>query len=253
MPLPKPTDGQSNPAPEIPGGRLFTGQEISEFLFRACHDLRTPLRAIRAHAELLVKSGSLSATSGCEPRLGFIVDGAAKMDQLVDGLSSYSTALRTDPGSFVRTGLGVLLRAVLAKLDREIRDNQAQVTYGELPRVLGEPDRLMQLVENLLLSALRHRGQISPQIHITAATHAEGWLFAFRDNGPFIEAADLERMFQPFARRHGIDAGDSGLGLAICREIVERHGGRIWAESAESHDGTGCAFLFTLPAVSEAG
>jgi chemotaxis family two-component system sensor kinase Cph1 len=246
MPLVKPTGSPSNLRPE---GRLFTGQEISEFLFRACHDLRTPLRAVRAHAELLVKSGDLPANSGCEPRLAFIIEGAGKMDQLVDGLSSYAIALRTDPGSFVLTPLGVLLRTVLAKLDKELRRNQAEVTYGELPRVSGDPDRLMQLLENLLVSALHRRGQIFPQIHITATTHAEGWLFTARDNGPGIEAADLEGIFLPFARLHGVDSAATGLGLAICREIVERHGGRIWAEP---QDGSGCTFLFTMPAV-EAG
>jgi light-regulated signal transduction histidine kinase (bacteriophytochrome) len=245
MPHRKPAGSQSNPAPE---GRLYTGQEISEFLLRACHDLRTPLRAIHAHAELLVKSGGLPAAPGTEPRLAFIVEGAAKMDQLVDGLSSYSIALRTDPGSFVITPLGVLLRTVLAKLEKELRNNQAWVTSGELPRVSCDPNRLMQLFENLLLHALRRRGQIVPRIDITAATHDKGWLFTVRDNGPCIEAADLERIFQPFARWHGEDRAGSGLALAICREIVERHGGRIWAEYRdESGGGSGCTFLFTLP------
>jgi signal transduction histidine kinase len=224
---------------------LFTGQEISEFLFRACHDLRTPLRAVRAYAELLVKSGDVSAPSGGDPRLGFIIDGATKMDQLVDGLASYSIALRIDPGSFVLMGLGGLLRSVLAKLDKEIRRSEAEIIYGELPRVSGDPDRLMQLFEALLLSALRHCGEARPQIRIAAEKHAEGWLFTIRDNGLGMEAADLERIFQPFARWHGGDSAGAGLGLATCREIVERHGGRIWAESAE---GIGCTFLFTLPA-----
>jgi len=152
---------QSNPTP---GERLFTGEEVGEFLLRACHDFRTALRAIRAHAELLVKNSNFSPTSGGEPRLGFIVEGARKMDQLVDDLSSYSLALRIGPGSFALTPLGVLLRTVLAKLDKELNDNHAEVTYGEMPRVSGDPDRLMQLFENLLQNALQHRGQMSPRI-----------------------------------------------------------------------------------------
>jgi len=167
------------------------------------------------------------------------------MDLLVDGLSNYSIALRISPTSFVPAPLGVLLRTVLAKLDKEIRANRAEVTYDELPRVSGDPDRLMQLFENLLLNALRHRGQTSPRIDITAGPHAEGWLFAVRDNGPGVEAGDLERIFQPFATLHGADRASPGLGLAICREIVERHGGSIWAEP---HAGLGCTFFFTLPA-----
>lgn len=181
---------------------------------------------MRAHAELLGKRGD------ADPRLAFIIEGAGKVDQLVDGLSGYSLALRIDPGSFVISPLGVLLRTVLAKLDREIQQNQAEVTYGDLPRVSGDPDRLVQLLENLLC----HRGRISQLVHITADPYAKGWLFTVRDSGPSIEAADLERIFQPFVH---------GLGLAACREIVERHGGRIWAESPA---GSGCTFRFTLPA-----
>jgi len=106
------------------------------------------------------------------------------------------------------------------------------VTYGDLPRVPGDPDRLMQLFENLL----RHRGQIASRTHITASPHAAGWLFTVQDDGPEIEAAGLGRIFEPFT---------PGLGLATCREIVERHGGSIWAESQA---GSGCTFHFTLPA-----
>ena len=159
-----------------------------------------------------------------------------------------SSPLRIDPGSFSRIGLGVLLRTVLAKLDKELRNTQAEVTSGELPRVCGDPDRLMQLFENLLHIALRRRGQNSPRIQIAAEPHPEGWLIAFRDNGAGIAATDLERIFQPFARWGGEESAGSGLGLAICREIVERHGGRIWAES---QDGSGCTFFFTLPAATE--
>lgn len=218
----------------------------AEFLLRACHDLRTPLRAIRAHAELLIKNGDLPRNSNPEQSLAFIVEGARKMDSLVEGLAAYSLALQTGSRSFLLMPLGALLRNVLAKLDREIRVNGAEVTYDELPRVSGDPDRLMQLFENLLRNALRHRGQAPPRIHISAATHAEGWLFALRDNGPGIEAANLESIFQPFRRVHSGEPAGPGLGLAVCRAIVERHGGRIWAESRY---GEGCTFLFTLPDV----
>lgn len=220
--------------------------DIAEFLLRACHDLRTPLRAIRAHAELLIKNGDLPRNSNSEQSLAFIVEGARKMDSLVEGLAAYSLAVQTGSRSFLLTPLGAMLRNVLAKLDREIRVSGAEVTYDELPRVSGDPDRLMQLFENLLRNALRHRGQAAPRIQISAATHAEGWLFALRDNGPGIEAADLESIFQPFRRLHSGEPAGPGLGLAVCRAIVERHGGRIWAESRY---GEGCTFLFTLPDV----
>jgi len=219
------------PDDPAPGERLFTGREIAEFLLRACHDLKAPIRAIRVHAELIGKRLDLPLP-GSDPRLAFIIEGAGKLDQLVDGLSSYSLTLRIDPASFVITPLGILLRTALSRLDKELRRNQAEVTCGALPQVSGDPDRLIQLFENLLC----HRGWIAPLVHITADPHAEGWLFTVRNGGPSVEAADLERIFQPFVH---------GLGLAACREIVERHGGRIWAES---QPGSGCTFLFTLPA-----
>jgi signal transduction histidine kinase len=222
-----------------------TDREVSELLLRTCHDLRTPLRSIRAHAELLLRGLETPPMSGLAERLGFIVDGARSIDLLVDGLASYAIALQIEKGSFRATAMEVLLRAVLAKLDKEIRDHEATVSYDKLPRVPGDPDRLMQVFENLLRNALRHRGQAPPRIHITAEKQAGGWLFAVRDNGPGVEPAYLETIFQPFERLSGKERPGPGLGLAICRAIVERHGGRIWAESNE---GTGCTFFFTLPA-----
>jgi signal transduction histidine kinase len=219
--------------------------EISEFLLHACHDLRTALRAIRAHTDLLLKDRQAAQVYGLEERLGFIVDGARKIDLLTDGLASYSIGLQIQRGLFQPTPMNVLLRTVLAKLDRELRSNDARVTYDELPRISGDPDRLMEVFENLLRNALHHRGPLAPLIHITAEKRGQEWLFAVRDNGPGMEAASLETIFQPFVRLHGKRHTGPGLGLAICRVIVERHGGRIWAESQA---GSGAALLFTLPA-----
>jgi signal transduction histidine kinase len=141
--------------------------------------------------------------------------------------------------------MDVLFRTVLAMLDKELRANDARVTNDKLPRVSGDPDRLMEVFENLLHNALRHRGPDPPQIQITVERRADEWLLAVRDNGPGVEAAYLKSIFQPFVRLHGQQSAAPGLGLAISRVIVERHGGRIWAESAP---GAGATFLFTLPA-----
>jgi light-regulated signal transduction histidine kinase (bacteriophytochrome) len=194
---------------------------------------------------LLLKDRQAEQVPGLEERLGFIVDGARKIDLLTDGLASYSIGLQIQRGLFQSTPMNVLVRTVLAKLDREIRANDARVTCDELPRVAGDPDRLMEVFENLLHNALHHGGPAPPLIHISAERRAEEWLFAVRDNGPGVEAADLESIFRPFVRLHGKRSAGPGLGLAICRVIVERHGGRIWAESQA---GAGAAFLFTLPA-----
>lgn len=217
--------------------------ELSDFLLRLCHDLRSPLRAIRAHAELLQK-GSNTAAADSGQLLGFIVSGAENIYLLADGLSTYSLALRTDPSSFQPAQMDVLLRLTLAKLRKELQACGGEVTYDPLPRIWGNPDRLSNVLENLILNAVRHRGTAAPRVHVRAEQREQEWIFAVRDNGPGIEAAQLQRIFKPFERLRGKESPGAGLGLAIAREVVERHGGKIWAESAA---GGGSIFFFTLP------
>jgi signal transduction histidine kinase len=218
--------------------------EAGEFLLHAAHDLRAALRAIRVPTDLLLKGRQAAQVPGLEERLGSIVDGAQKIDLLADGIASYAIALQIRKELFQPAPMDVLLRTVLAMLDKELRANDASVTNEKLPRVAGDPDRLMEVFENLLHNALRYRGPAPPQIQITVERRADEWLLAVRDNGPGVEAPYLESIFQPFVRLHGRRHAGPGLGLAICRVIVERHGGRIWAES----DRAGAAFIFTLPA-----
>jgi light-regulated signal transduction histidine kinase (bacteriophytochrome) len=222
-------------------------RDLSEFLLRACHDLKTSVRAIRAHAELLRKGTQEPGISDFETRLGFIADGAGRIDLLADGLSRFSIALQIDQASFHLTRLDVVLRTVLAKLDRELRSYGAEVISGELPRISGDPDRLADVFEALIRNALRNHAEAPPRIHITAEEREQEWRLAVQDNGAGIEAAYLERIFTPFERLHTTGRDGAGLGLAICRVIVERHGGSLWAESKR---GAGSTFFFTLPAVT---
>jgi two-component system, chemotaxis family, sensor kinase Cph1 len=222
-------------------------EDFREFLLRVCHDLRTPLRSVRANAELLLKHSERRDSADYEQILGFIVGGAKKIDSLVDGLSSYSLALHVEARNFQPARAGVLLRAVLARLAAELAASGADVAYDDLPRIQGDPDRLMNLFENLVRNAIQHRGAAAPRIHIGAEARDGAWLFAVRDNGPGVDSEDLERMFQPFERLSSTGIAGAGLGLAICREIVVRHNGRIWAESTP---GSGCAIFFTLPAAA---
>ena len=225
----------------------MTDRELSEFLLRACHDLRAGLRSIRAHTELMVRSGDTAQPCGSHEHLGFIADGAQRIDLLVEGLASYSIALQIEKGSFQPTRMDVMLRTVLTRLDNELRESGAEVSYDQLPQVAGDPDRLIQLMEHLLDNAVRHRGESPPRICIAAERRAGEWLFSVQDDGPGVEAAYLETIFRPFERLNRARSARPGLGLAICRAIVERHGGQIWAESSP---GAGCTVLFTLPADS---
>ena len=219
-------------------------RELSEFLLRLAHDLRSPLRAVRANAESIRKELRTPGDGVLDPRIGFILGGAQSLDLLADGLSSYALALRIDPAAFQPVQLDVLLRLALARLRDELRDSGGEVTYDAMPRVLGNPDRLVQLFDNLVLNALRHRGPAAPRIQISAERQAADWRIAVRDNGPGIEAAFLERIFAPFERLCGKELPGPGLGLTVSRAIVRRHGGAIWADSEL---GAGSTFSFTLP------
>ncbi len=224
---------------------FLSDREIAEFLLRACHDLRAAARAVRTHSELFRKDAARWQDPAVDQRLGFIVGGSHKIDLLLDGLVHYSLALQTDPASFQPARTDVLLRFVLAQLRKDLQAAGAEVVYGELPEVLGNSDRLMQLFDNLLRNALAHRAEAPPRIEIGAVRQDALWLFTVRDNGLGVEAGFLESIFQPFERLDRRNGTGAGLGLAICRAIVERHGGRIWAES---QPGAGAAFCFTLQA-----
>jgi light-regulated signal transduction histidine kinase (bacteriophytochrome) len=238
---------QFNPAapfhPTERQDRWISDEDLSQFLLRACHDLRNPVRAVRAHAELIRKS---PGTADFAQHLDFIVEGARKIDLLTDSLTSYSIALHIEPASFQPTRMDIALRNALARLAGELRDRAAEVICGELPCVSGNPDRLGQVFEKLLQNALRHSGRSSPRINVTATQQADEWVFAIRDDGCGIDADYLERIFKPFERLHSERDG-VGMGLAICRAIVVRHSGRLWAESTP---GTGSTFFFTLPVVT---
>jgi signal transduction histidine kinase len=228
----------------VPAESPSKDRQLSDLLLRACHDLRAPVRAIRAHTELLLRDVPVSA--GSAERFGFIVDGAQVIDRLVDALSNYSLALRIDPALFQPVSMDLVLRNALRRLAGDLRATGCDVTHGELPRVLGDLDRLIDLMEHLLRNALIHRGSASPRIRITAVRQDEVWVLAVSDNGQGIEADSLESIFQPFVRAHGGQARGAGMGLAICRVIAERHGGRIWAVSKA---GDGATFFVALPAL----
>jgi light-regulated signal transduction histidine kinase (bacteriophytochrome) len=225
-------------------GGAKNGDAFREFLLRACHDLRGPLRGIRANAELLCIPEK-RAGPDVEQILGFVVAGAKRMECVVDGLAGYTLALHTGEGPFLPTNLGVVLRSAIARLGSEIRESGGEVSYGELPRLTGDPDRLTQLFENLLRNALQCRGSAPPRIQVTATAQDSAWLIAVRDNGRGIDAADAERIFKPFERLRRDGSEGAGLGLAACREIVTRHGGKIWAQRQTE---SGATIFLTLPA-----
>jgi signal transduction histidine kinase len=232
--------GESEPGKDA----CTLGPETGDFLLHLSHDLKASLRGIRVHAELFAKEWATGKTGDFEHHLSVIVDDTARIESLANGLANYSIACQIDRDSFVPVSIEVLLRKVLAKMAQELRENGAVVTNDPLPRIRCEPDRIGQLLENLVRNALVHRDSAASRVQIGAEEQGDRWLFRVRDNGPGIESGYLERVFEPFERLRGSQAPGPGLGLTICRAIVEKHGGRIWAES---EPGKGATFLFTLP------
>jgi len=215
---------------------------MRDFLLRACHDLRSPLRAVRTNSELLLRAAEKRNVEEFDQMLGFLVNGAAVADSLVQEIANYALALQVNPNP-LPVSMRVLLNSVVAKRAGEIRESGAEITQSDLPRVTGDPDRLTQLLDHLVSNAIRHRGERAPRIHVSADEQQGEWTFSIKDNGPGIEPDDLQRIFRPFERLRR-DGGGAGLGLAACRAIVAGHGGRIWAQSTP---GEGTTFHFTLP------
>ena len=220
-----------------------SNRELSAFLLRACHDLRSSVRAIRAHAELLIRDAEKIAQPGFAERAAFIAGGVRQIDAMAEGLAGYAAALSTDPGSFQQVRTDVLLRTVLARIEKPLREAGGEITYDELPAIRGNPDRVVQLFEQLLRNVIAHRGEKAPRARVSAARSESAWTFSIRDEGPGVEGSELERIFAPFERLHRGEG--PGLGLAACKAIVEAHGGRIWAEAG--NDGAGLTVFFTVP------
>ncbi|MEI9974329.1 MAG: ATP-binding protein [Ignavibacteriota bacterium] len=201
--------------------------ELSDFLLRACHDLRGPLRTMRIYSELLASRAGTGPET--EQSLGFVMKGATTAAALVDGITDYALALVIDPLRFQQVPLDVMLRSAMAKLSAQIREHDADISYGDLPTLRGNGDRLLQLFEYLLDYSLRRKIADRVTVRISAEAQPGEWLFSVRDNGAPLTSEALERVFKPFARVDGNER--PGPGLATCRAIVERHGGRMWAEA----------------------
>lgn len=221
-----------------------SNEDLQEFAHVAAHDLESPLRIISTYAGLLQqRCKTLDATAN--EFIGTILDGVGAMQRLTRGLLQLAEAGQ-DSGEQTTMRAGAVVEGVLSDLRQTIEETGASVTYGELPTVRLEPLQLLQLIQNLVNNALKYRHPArAPRIHISAERRGDFCWFAVTDNGLGIDPKYHERVFAPLKRLHGGDIPGSGIGLSICKKIVERHGGRIWVESK---DQTGSTFWFTLPA-----
>ena len=221
--------------------------ELEQFAYVASHDLQEPLRMVASYVELLARRYKGRLDSDADEFINFAVDGAARMKGLINDLLNYSRAGRGKPVGPVR--FGEVVQRALANLVLNIEETGAIVTCDAMPIVNGDESQLTELVQNLVANAIKFCGENPPAVHISAARQGSSWLISVRDNGIGISSEYAERIFVMFQRLHGpSDYPGTGIGLAICKRIVERHGGRIWVES---EPGNGANFCFTIPAIEE--
>lgn len=222
-----------------------SNSDLEQFAYVASHDLQEPLRKVTSFCQLLQKRYQGKLDERGDQYIGFAVDGAKRMQVLINDLLAFSRVGR-NTGEPVEVDTTASLAAALANLETTIADSGARVTHSALPTVVGEPTLLTAVFQNLVGNAIKFRGAEPPEVSVTAEPCPEGWLFSVSDNGIGVADEYAERIFVIFQRLHGrADYPGTGIGLALCRKIVEHHGGTIWLDTAE---GPGSTFRFTLPA-----
>jgi signal transduction histidine kinase len=220
--------------------------ELEQFAYVASHDLQEPLRKVASFCQLLQRRYEGQLDERADQYIGFAVDGAKRMQSLITDLLAFSRVGRMDTEP-VDVDLDDIVAGALANLTARVESTGARVHAGALPVVPGEPVLLTAVFQNLIGNALKFHGDEPPVVHVDAERDADVWTISCRDEGIGIDPEYAERIFAVFQRLHPKETYEgTGIGLALCRKIVEHHGGRIWLDS--SAEGPGATFRFTLPA-----
>ncbi len=219
--------------------------ELERFAYIASHDLQEPLRMVSSYVQLLAHRYQNQLDADADEFITYAVDGTRHMQILINDLLTYSR-VSTKGNPFTLVDCGRVLQHALAGLQIAIEESNAAITYDPLPTVLADEMQMHQLFQNLLGNAIKFRGQQPPIIHVGVTHQENGWLFRVQDNGIGLEEKFAERIFVLFQRLHNkVDYPGTGIGLALCKKIIERHDGLIWVESQLAQ---GSTFYFTLPA-----
>lgn len=220
-----------------------SNEELEQFAYIASHDLQEPLRMVSSYTQLLEKRYKDHLDQDARDFIHFAVDGSKRMQMLINDLLSYSR-VSTRGGEFELVDFNSALGEARADLKAAIEDTQALITNEELPTLMADEPQVVRLFQNLIGNALKFRGEAPPMVHVSAQERGDHWLFSVSDNGMGIDPEYHERIFTIFQRlKRGEECQGTGIGLAICKRIVNRHGGDI---RVESQPGEGSTFYFTI-------
>jgi signal transduction histidine kinase len=223
---------------------LRSNNDLEQFAYIASHDLQEPLRMMSSYVDLLADRYRGQIDEKADRWIGFVVDASARMKQLINDLLEYSRVGRRGK-PFEPADCGALCATAITNLGHAIRESGARIICGPLPKVAADATQLTQVFQNLIGNALKYHGPSPPEVHIAADRQPGQWVFLVRDNGIGIAPEHAERIFELFRRLHSRqEYPGTGIGLTLCKRIIERHGGRIWVES---RPGEGATFFFTLP------
>jgi PAS domain S-box-containing protein len=221
-----------------------SNEELEQFAYVSSHDLQEPLRMISSYLQLLQRRYQGKIDDKADKYIYYAVDGAARMQNLINDLLEFSrvTTRAEEPEP---TDSELVLNQALSNLELYIKENKATVSHDSLPEVMADNTQLAQVFQNLIINGIKFHSEEAPKIHISAEEKAGEWVFSAKDNGIGIDPQYSMKIFEVFKRLHNKEEyPGTGIGLAVCKKIVERHGGRIWVESEL---GKGSTFYFTLP------
>jgi light-regulated signal transduction histidine kinase (bacteriophytochrome) len=220
-------------------------EQLRHFAYALAHDLNTPLRGISALTDLLVQRNAEKLDENSKECAGLIVDKVQRMQSMIKGLLDYAAAVEKPDGR-APTDCNAVVKRAIQDLDSVIETSGAQVTFDPLPAVRATESHLVQVFSNLISNAIKYRPSArKPQIRISAREDGANWCFCVSDNGIGLDMKYADEIFGMFKRLHGSGEYEgSGIGLSLCKMVIQRHGGRIWVESEL---GKGSNFFFTLP------